>query len=386
MKTRRMVIIIVSNAVIVWAVLISLLLIYFNNPPYSIHYPAYLRQCTFAFKDNKSNVYFKDWRLRMFRSQGVAPGSYSDNFENISFYHDKEELSIEDVEYNDEMVFVTGFVSLPGPKIDYYIQVYNHDFLLIEELELHEIAVIDLALSEDAIFASVVQKGKEESADVFAWDINDYSSIDKILGVQKNSVINLSGHNLYLNSKYKIMVMDGDKKMLLSSYTEMRVLHKTCFEFDAYINDDNELVVNGNRLLDVKKIPLDEMYSNAYLLNDKVVFAAFRRLNNDNCGADPNHSTCLCRYGKSYLFEYDLQEKSLSIIRDFAEYTFLINYDFNEIEYYYEGAIYINELPIKNCLKIEPGEVKKSHSRYYGLSVYKYLFYISYYNENFYGL
>ena len=82
--------------------------------------------------------------------------------------------------------------------------------------------------------------------------------------------------------------------------------------------EDNSysIVVNGDLLTFDKKASANTFCDNAFLIDNKLIFATYEKLPSDKkCGSD-QYGYCICRQGKSFLYCFDLETKSLSLMKE----------------------------------------------------------------------
>ena len=104
-------------------------------------------------------------------------------------------------------------------------------------------------------------------------------------------------------------------------------------------------------------------------------------------GVDYQFDNCFCGFKKSYLYIYDLKTNELTLIKEFGNRTFLIDYDLDGAKYYYNGCLYVNDALYRECEKIESYELEEIGAfDSFGVSDARLNYYISYYNGEFYGI
>ena len=95
---------------------------------------------------------------------------------------------------------------------------------------------------------------------------------------------------------------------------------------------------------------------------EKVYFATYEFLKNDECN---EHARCICHFGKSYIWCFDVNSNTLELIEEFNEGSYIISFSEEQFCYYNDGKIYLNDSIIKEIEKITTGELYFSrHSTY----------------------
>lgn len=123
-----------------------------------------------------------------------------------------------------------------------------------------------------------------------------------------------------------------------------------------------------------------DLYKKVYLIDNQLLFATYRNVNNSFCASDDSWH-CICGLRESYLYKFDLLTNTLSLIKQFDSGTFLVDYDLENVQYYYNGGLYINDNLHRNCEILKPIE-NDSHHRSSDIADYN----ISYYHGEFYGI
>ena len=136
-----------------------------------------------------------------------------------------------------------------------------------------------------------------------------------------------------------------------------------------------------------KDYVFNKFYRNCFLIDNHILFAVYRDLLNKECLGKKRSDPCVCSLGESYLYCFDLETRELHLVNKYPKGTFLIDYDLNNVEYYYDGELYINNIAYRQCEIITPGESEKIRMDYSFSSMdEKGHYYLSYYKGEFYGI
>ena len=339
-----------------------------TNIEYTVHLPSLMHQTRYVLKKNGEVIYLD--RLEAFIR------SYSnDNYKPFSFFHKDTKLSStgnNSIAYSEKYLAFSGSLDSSSGTTK-YIQVYNEDYTLLKEFSGS--GFYDAVFYDDSLYYTDFNK------QLVKYDISN----DAVTIIAEDLAPNLSffdgDHYLDIGRNYVFFNYYFDNKSLLHSYFIGGSVHLYCKNFDLCI-DHNRLSINGV-VYEQDDCFFNYLYENAYLIDDKVVFATFNKKENNKCGSKTDN--CICRFGCSFLFSYDLKTKQINLLKEYADGTYLIDYDLNDTKYYYQGSLYVNDTLCKKCEIIEPSEMKTIKGGRYLPSDTGRPFYLSYYDGEFYG-
>ena len=96
-------------------------------------------------------------------------------------------------------------------------------------------------------------------------------------------------------------------------------------------------------------------YDYVYVKGDSIIFAIREYIDNSDCV--PTWATrCICHYGRSSLYKFDLKTNDLKTTCEYDTGTVLIDYDETSSSYYCDGRLFRHGLFANECHKIIPEE------------------------------
>lgn len=316
--------------------------------------------------------------------------SDSDRFyKRHNFIIDDKTYYVEQTALNEKYLYVLLFGENQQRKM---INVYDDNFSIVAswDFSFMNISPIDMKENEDLIYLLTYNKDDDSysmlKVDVFGQKYDVISN-----DVKRNSSYDDNGTMIYVGSEFVLGVncigIKSYKKTEFFKKTIDDVSHIYLDSVDISLTQSTiEIAYNDSSFSFEKCDSFNTFYSKAYLLERCVLFATYDHLENDECGAFGDY-LCICSLGRSYLFCFDLDTKELSLIDDFDKGTFLIEYDLNNVAYYFNGALYENELLNRPCENIMPGSLEKiKGGKTFRIGEEKANYYLSFYNHSFYGL
>lgn len=383
MKTWKIVAFSVAPAAIIWTTLICFVLVEMNST-YMIHEPSFLKQTISCFESKEGEVYF------------LYPLSYRNglckfddkkemtNYSIVEFYHEDIKIQGDDFAFNDNYVAYVGSVQRDN-QFDRYLQIYNHNLELLDEIYLPNAHVHGMVLDGDCVFYTSSNNSNPDNVSLFKYRLLTKELFVSQNNLQENVLLDDNSTKLYVGLNHRLFLGRNDSKLLLPFYFDNNhYQHSYFFNLDVSTNSKGKLVIQNGDITVVKNQNNScHLYENAFLVDNKIVFAVYEKNNNPNCGAK-SQETCVCQYGKSHLYSYDLISNELITVDDFENGTFLIDYDLDGYCYYNNGNLFVNKIMKRECKRISPGEVKKSNLK--KSLDFKNKYYISYHNEEFYGI
>lgn len=343
-------------------------LIIASNIQRKVHNPSLLHQTRYVLEKDGGIIYLDSL-------ESFMRSSLNRTYEPHYFFHNDIRLMStgnNSITYSEKYVAFSGRVSSYNDSTS-YIQVYDADFSLIKEFANEGYY--------DAIFYDNFLYYSNFNNQLVKYDIENNSTIIVANDLKPTLSYYDSSYSFDIGMYNEFTNCLFNGKAFLSHYYVDGNLHLYCKNFDLCIKR-NRLSINDIED-ENKNYFFDRLYDNAYLIDDKIVFAAYCRLENDECGSQSD--LCICRLGKSYLFAFDIKTQEMSLIKEFADGTFLIDYDLENAHYYYQSAFYTNNVFVRESKRIEPGELKTIKGEKYlprGTGV---PYYLSYCNGKFYG-
>ena len=376
-------------------VLLIFLVILSFHIPFHIHRPAVLNQVKDVFKDENGRVYFlQNNFLRYFDESDNKTPHIFDRTDGNGDWLNPEGL------IRDNNYFYYFFEDgNRGGQINYWIKIYDKKFNLQETIIFpDDMYVYGKCATNGKIYYVLSEKNSftEDSKEVIPGrrSLYSYDALTKetkliFEDIKMNTAVEDNGVRLFYNN-YKLQTIS--EKVRLDNWWDNEKKESVTHWFFADLVDyyyENNCIcatINGTKCSFEIDKRINRLCSNAFLIDNKVVFGAYDYIENKDCG---NYSGyyCICNQGKSFLYLLDLDTKQLNLMNEYEAGTFLIDYDLDGAKYYYDGGLYINNVFYRECEKIEPGPIEtKRGESYFGSQERKLDYDVSYLNGEFYGI
>lgn len=373
---------IVGTAVISLPLIFIILLTISFNWPYHIHRQAILQQTNTIFEDSEGHIY-----------HGLS------SYDSDSLYKTKDikmldddgdRLNLGEIVFDDNYICVTRDDGNKNQNYTYYVFIYDKSFDLIERLDMPDDYYIGAVKLINGKLYYVLREGGTKDRTLFRYSIETKETKTIKEHIEKNAQIIDEDITFYYNRNYNIDYLEEKTPLdRCSEKTENGYIKHYLFadKVDvSFIDKEYRIVANDDLLTFDKKDSANTFCSNAFLIDNKLIFATYEKLPRDKCGSD-EYGYCICRQGKSFLYCFDLVTKRLTLIKEYVEGTFLVDYDLEGAKYYYDGGLYINDVFHRECEKIEPGEVEiKKGEGYFRFGEEKLNYSIAFYKGEFYGI
>lgn len=375
-------------------VLLVFLTILSSYIPYHIHRPAVLNQTSDVFKDENGIVYFvqNDFLFYYNNDDNKTPHLFNRKKDNGDWLNPRG--LVRDNNYFYYFLDDGG----NGGQTNYCLRIYDKQFELIETIIFpDDMYIFGKCTANGLLYYVLSEKNTltEDSKDVipgkrslYSYDASTKETKLVFEDIKKNTSVEDNGVSLFYNNSYHLQVIS--EKTSLDNWwdKEKRVSHRyfgDLFDFYLYNGNINATIHGEDYSFEVDK-RIDTLCSNAFLIDNKVVFGAYNYVENKKCG---NYSGyyCICNQGEVFLYKLDLDTKELEIMGEYEKGTFLIDYDLDGAKYYFDGGLYINNEFYRECEKIEPGPIEIKRGESYFRSEERKLDYdVSYLNGEFYGI
>ena len=370
-----------------------LLLVIGFNWPYRIHRQAVLEQTHDVFKDENGTVYFV-------RNDCLYRFDEGDNKKRV-FVDAKDEngdhLNKRGVIRDNNYFYYFLDDGNRGGQVNYRINVYDKGFnltntiILPDDLYVYGKCTADgkvyYLLSEPNQWTEGYKEKIEGKKFLYRYDPTTQENILLMEDVKKSTAIDDNGIKIYCNRSYHLQVVS--EKASLDSWSEdSGKSHKYFADvIDIWFDNNNIYAKIGEEDYSFKKDnQFNKFCSKAFLIDNKVVFATYNYIKNKDCGSLDGYY-CICKQGKAFLYQLDLNTKELTLTNEYEAGTFLIDYDLEGAKYYYDGGLYINNVFYRGCEKIEPGPIEtKRGEGYFRDGEHKLDYYVSYLDGEFYGI
>lgn len=259
---------------------------------------------------------------------------------------------LEDIISDNDLIYV---------QTSYYVYVFNSSWVLEKRLDLSTICI----LVNDNYLYYTTGNSPFNMLNVYDLNTNEITEIN----IKDNRVININETTLFVNNEGRIFKIndDNNNKYLAESYN----VYDKHLKMNFVINNNEYLFAFENGFLnvhnndnynqyDIKNCNM--YYRNFFTKGEKVYFATYEFLKNDECN---EHARCICHFGKSYIWCFDVNSNTLELVKEFNEGSYVINFSEEQYCYYNDGKIYLNDSILKEIEKITTGELYFSrHSTY----------------------
>ena len=362
-------------------IFISLLTISFNWP-YHIHRQAILQQTNTIFEDSEGHVY-----------HGLT------SYDSDSLYKTKDikmlddggnSLNLRKTIFDDNYICVVRDDGHRNNAWNCYVFIYNKSFDFIERLNMPDDYLIDEAKLVNGHLYYTLREVETRDETLFKYSVSTKETKTIKEHIEIDTPITDGDVNLYFNRSYRIDYLE-EKTILTTWFENLKKGQIKHYIFAdkvdvSFTDKEYHIVAEDNSLTFDKKESANTFCNNVFLTDNKLIFATYEKLPRDKCGSD-EYGYCICRQGKSFLYCFDLGTKRLTLIKEYVEGTFLVDYDLEGAKYYYDGGLYINDVFHRECEKIEPGEVEtKKGEGYFSSGEEKLKYSIAFYRGEFYGI
>ena len=350
-----------------------------RNDTYYRHRAYVLEQTKVLTKDNDNNLYAETFpkatRLLKYKHDSPRKPVFA------VFYDGEHRMNYRGSTANSHFVFVN---MCSGDNFyRYIIKIYDKDFCEQKTIrfENNEVAK-DLVCSENNLYVSILNKETKicclKKYDLFNWE-------ETVLIDNLDRVASFYNEEIHLFFDEDFAMRKYGEKTLLFRKEQGNIKTIFCDLIKASLVD-NLVTIYGESSHSYSSVDYYSncFYEKAYLIDNDLLFATFNYSPNEECPHKTSH--CICGIKESYLFSYNLVSEDISLISKFQVGSFLIDYDLTEVEYYKNGALYKNDMLFRECEIIKPGDKEKTNIfdyKYYGDTNYGY---VTYYEEDFYGI
>lgn len=317
------------------------------------------------------------------------PRSYNfekkNHFEMVLFEVDGNRMNCNQITSNEDYIFAAlenGKAYNPTG----YINVYDVDLDLIKTINFGEYNEVAGLVSNGNCLYYIIRNWKSSNSSLYKY----YIESDKHILLKDD----LNGANYY-NDEDRHLFFDSLGKLHISrEKTQLMLAHDS----DGYycMTDGIVSIKLKNKKLTIfdgtaKKVfdakSCDLLYDKAYIIGDNLIFAAYRNVKKQNCATLQNEKGfCLCGMKESYLYCYDMKNMQLNVKQTFRTGTYLIDYDLNNVEYYYDGTLCINDTLVRKCETIEAKEFVLKPRLSLADTIPSIIYYLSFYNGAIYGI
>ena len=339
------------------------------------HLPSNVRPTSVVFKDNKDNCYF-NYGYRVLCVYNIH---YKNYYQKASFFEDDSNYGFVRCASNSNYLFIELMTYNMNSLRK--IVVYDKNLVLTDTIitDKPNINIGAMACNDEAFYWIETQQDTNIRT-LFKYDITGKNTyvLKENVGTRGSFVD--SNACLFFN-KYDMSIY-SNKTVLLCYYEDEKPVFFTDELSLTFAKKEIVFTNKGVRYSFSIDWLFNRFYSNAYLIDDKIVFCVYRDKNDKDCGYPEGY--CICGWKESYLFSIDTISNELDLIREFPEGTIVIDYDLDNVEYYYEGAFYQNNVSFRKCERIAVGEKRPSSSIRW--DDYNLNYYISYFDGEFYGI
>lgn len=357
------------------------------------HSVSRLMDAHYIFTDASNNAYFRldTGRFVFFDQNHIDNKLYFYHYRDISFADNVDGQDLFHVSHivsNSDFVVVGGFTH--NQTAIGRIAIFDKKLSLQKTLVLEEgLYIRGMVCTEDNLYAAIFNNNIETCC---LHKINLNSLDDIILEEDVSNLQSFVDSDVHIFFGYSFkMYKYSDKTMLEPTWdeTNKRSIYRTddyCVFLDG---DEFHIRLKDNGCKIKNNYGINHLYNKVYLIDHYLMFAGLNYKSEKNCFTYKySHGyPCICGLKESYLFTFDLNTLELVSCKEFKKGTYLIDYDLNSAQYYYNGGLYNGNYLVRDCETIVPGEIKKfNRLEGYREEWDNCHFYLSYYNGDFYGI
>lgn len=367
-------------------IMASLLTLTFCHSVYGLyHKPVVVEQVDVVFKDSLGNCYANDDAVYSNSSLIRYDFSHKNHYRYRNFTDYNYECSAS----NGKYLFLNLWNSADS-AIKPVLRICDVDFNVVNEFIYAEKQDIRwLVCNDNCLYVSIFDP-IDNSCQLIKYYLDSFSSIS--LGqILENSTYIDDSSTLFIGEDYETRLLGSKTKFFTRSSKSLET--KYLGGISLSISNKNILTIekqNESALLK-QRIKSNHFYEKSYLIGDKILFATYLYEKQNDCGYDyfgyESSGICTCGIKESYLYSFDLENNNLSLIKSFSSGTYLIDYDLENVSYYYNEKLYVNDAFSKDCESIKPSEYIRMirNTKFRTSEISKYL-YLSFYDSKFYGI
>ena len=334
-------------------------------PKGKYHIPTYVEQTDYCFSIGHdvyfvTDTYYSYKRLYKYEQEGDYIACSLD-FQN-KHYSDFSSFAT-----NDNYIFLSS---------DNELLICDGDLQVIKTFTL-EGTIHSFAANSSSLFF-LEKKENETNMHCFSIENDDITLISE--KINTNTTYFYNGSSLYVNYKKELFILSSSNTFIAKE-TSADLCEPDYGIIEAELQSKEVSFSFNEKNVSFETLG-DTFYSKFYLKVHKVLFACYKKYDNPECKV---HSNCICKFGESALYCFDLEKLQLDLISEYSFGSFLIDYDYNGAQYYLNGKLYDKESFVGECKLIEVGD-KITMYKGDGMKEINKRYYLSYYNEKFYGI
>ena len=365
---------------IVISVLLTLLitpiivLLIMANRKYTFHLGTVFHQDNIVFLDNYGNFYISAREERLLFKHNS----------NLNVYYEVAKITINEKEYlsynlvsGDEEYLYVGLNETDSQFL-HYLCIYDRDLNLVSCWDTSELdwKVIEIDLYDNDLY---LLSSYDNKLELYKVNIEENKRELLLNDIDDDSIYEDEEKLIY------ILYSSGFRKKgfrIKTERTEMFYVFENRVLGDLKIHlEGKNIEITNNTLIYKIDTGFDnpELYTKAYLCGNKLVFAVFDYLKKDDCGT---YAYCICGYGKSKIYEFNVDSNEFFLRKEYNEGTFLIDYDLYGAKYYFNNKLFVNDAIQREIEDLKICEDVTMRGRWIYEEYYLYTF--AYYNNEFY--
>ena len=315
------------------------------------HKPYMLRQVNIIFEDSSGNAYSRmDWYNTVGNLEKYSVSS-PNHQEYVLIKDGDTRLYYDDVTANSS--YLIAAMHPYANSTFSIIKIFNKDFDLLKSFNVEEGHIRGLSCTETNVYWSL-RTNDEGTHNLYRYNLETEEIALMASDLQKTESYCDEDVHLFFDSFF-----------FLGKYDTKTFLTRHIYDDDrsAFLKaDDLELRITSKNIK-IKNQGQDYTFQNkwgaywwrykAVLIGDSLLFATCRNIKNNKCGSLNNVDCCICGMQESYLFCFNTKTNELELLNEYEPGTFLIDYDLENVAYYYKGGLYINGALAKDCELVE---------------------------------
>ena len=347
------------------------------------HKPYMLRQVNIIFEDSQKNTYGRmDW----YNSVGNLE-KYS-----VSSPNHQEYVLIKDGDtrlyYDDVAANSSYLIAAMHPYANStfsIIKIFNKDFDLLKSFNVEEGHIRGLSCTETNVYWSL-RTNDEGTHNLYRYNLETEEIALIASDLQKTGSYCDEDVHLFFDSFFFLGKYDTKTFLTRHIYDDDRSAFLKADDLELRITSKNIKITNqGQDYTFQNKWGSEWWRYKAVLINDSLIFATYHNVKNNKCGSLDSTGRCICGMKESYLLCFDVKTNELRLLNEYDSGTFLIDYDLENVAYYYKGGLYLNGVLSQECELVE--DVKEEP---FGLfdqwTDYQKEYFVGFKNNIFYGL
>ena len=332
-----------------------------NWYPHYQHIPYYFEEEEILLSDNYNNLFYRaQLGLISFNVDRNENKFASFNIKGISYRSNSVD---EDSSYYYFNILQNNYLEMNTSQ---YICKYDKEYNLVSLWDTSDLNwdIEDIKVIGSKLYCLSFTRAKDKRKIYNLFEVDIVEKKRKLLAdnIKEDFVYINYSQSIYISvdliGNYGRIIKQSDKTKLMATCVSTEI----CFDKInlCIANNQINLIYDNETFCINDKVKNPKFYKKAYIENNKLIFATYDFSPKNECaGGNRGGYHCVCGFGKSYFYIFDLELKKISLLKEYPEKTLIIDYDLNGPKYYYNKRLFINDVFFRECEEIKEGETQK---------------------------